>query len=70
LANPPKCPDQSRPHPLALITDNGCDRDNVDGVGGVTHPKEKSHREDGEKTNHEFYLACLDYLDRLRRSMA
>jgi hypothetical protein len=45
---------------VALIADDGCDRNDVVGVRGVAHPQEKSHREDGEKGDHAFQLSCLN----------
>ena len=52
VANAPKCSNQGRPHAIALITDDGRDRNDVVGVGGMAHPQKKSHRENREKTDH------------------
>jgi hypothetical protein len=46
MANAPECSDQSRPHAVALIADDGGDGNDVIGIRGVAHPQEESHRED------------------------
>jgi hypothetical protein len=60
VANAPKCPDQSRPHPAPLITDDGCDRNDMVRVRSVAHPQKKSHREYGEKADHALSNAGAD----------
>ena len=60
VANAPKCANQSRPHVVALITDDGGDRNDVVGVSRVAHPQKKSHSENGEKADHVFTWNCLD----------
>ena len=56
VADAPKCSNQSRPHAVALIADDGRDGNNVIRIGGVAHPQKKSHGEDGEKPNHALHL--------------
>ena len=54
------CSDKHRPQVIALIADDGCDRNDVVGICGMAHPQEKSHCEDGKKADHVLYPGCLD----------
>jgi hypothetical protein len=45
VANAPKCPDQGCAHTVALITDNGCDRNDVVGSVAWRIPKKNPTRE-------------------------
>ena len=56
VAKAPKGSNHRRPHAVALIADDGCDRDHVVRVCGVPHSQKKSHCENGEKADHVFDL--------------
>jgi len=52
VADTPECSDQRRPHSVALIANDGGDRNHVVRISGVAHPQKESKGEDGEKAEH------------------
>jgi hypothetical protein len=52
VAEAPESSDQCGPQAVALIGDDGCNRDDVVRVSGVAHPQKEADCEDGEKSDH------------------
>src|ERR1700730_3261409 len=60
MTNTPENTRQSSSYQIALAAHDRGHRDHVVGIGRMAHPEEKSHGDDGEKTDHRWCSPCLD----------